>query len=547
MVANKYNFSTNKECSIITENQDSISLRQEEAKTQNNSTSAFQRRGFQATIEEYEREIQKLYQADYSPWIIGYSGGKDSTATLQLVWNAIAKLPNIDKQKKIYVISTNTLVENPIVANWVKQSLSAIQQSAQNQDLPFVTKQLTPNIKDTFWVNLLGRGYPAPRYKFRWCTDRLKIKPSNSFINSIVSYNGETILVLGTRKAESSNRSANMEKFAKERIRDKLSPNASLPGSYIYTPIEDWSNDDVWSFLMKTTNPWGNDNEDLLKMYEGATEDGECPLVVDDSTPSCGNSRFGCWVCTLVEKDKSMTAMIKNDSEKEWLQPLLDLRNAIDFRTDENDNFSEDGDRKLRDFRRMSGKIQLMPNGKEIPGPYLQEIREKWLGDLLRAQTYIQQNAPKEIQDIELITLEELREIRRIWVVDKHEIEDSLPQIYFEATGQTFPDKTMDDNSHLSSSDMQELKNVCGQDRMLYELSRDLLSLTFREKNKARRAGIFEKIEKTFEKYFFENKDEAIERAKQIDNERKYYHAQKKDHALRVTEDSREDSTHYDY
>ena len=136
-----------------------------------------------------------------------------------------------------------------------------------------------------------------------------------------------------------------MRKHEKGRERDRLSPNSKLPGSLIYSPIEDWTNDDVWFYLMQTRNPWGYDNRDLLGMYAGASADGECPLVVDDSTPSCGDSRFGCWVCTLVEQDKSMAAMIQNDEEKEWMMPLLDLRNALDFRGGPTDAEGEQRDR----------------------------------------------------------------------------------------------------------------------------------------------------------------------------------------------------------
>src|SRR5690606_34784092 len=171
--------------------------------------------------------------------------------------------------------------------------------------MPFSAHRLTPEPENTFWVTLIGRGYPAPRPKFRWCTERLKIMPSNSFITGIVHSAGEAVLVLGTRKAESAARSRAMERHERLRIRDRLSPNASLPGSLVYSPIEDWTNDDVWLFLMQVTNRWGINNRDLLTMYQGASSDGECPLVVDSSTPSCGDSRFGCWVCTLVDRDKS--------------------------------------------------------------------------------------------------------------------------------------------------------------------------------------------------------------------------------------------------
>jgi len=295
--------------------------------------SAFSALGFQATIAQLEDEIRALYTADDVPWIIGYSGGKDSTATLQLVWSAVAGLPEEERHKTVHVISTDTLVENPIVAAWVGNSLEIMKRSANMQNVPFIPHRLTPKVTESFWVNLIGRGYPAPRHKFRWCTERLKIRPSNTFINGIVSSSGEAILVLGTRKAESTRRAANMAKHEKGRERDRLSPNASLPGSLVYTPVEDWTNDDVWFYLMQAKNPWGYNNRDLLGMYAGASADGECPLVVDDSTPSCGDSRFGCWVCTLVEQDKSMTAMIQNDAEKEWMMPLLDLRNALDFRS----------------------------------------------------------------------------------------------------------------------------------------------------------------------------------------------------------------------
>ena len=225
--------------------------------------------------------------------------------------------------------------------------------------------------------------------------------------------------MLGTRKAESSGRAHRMTALEAQRVRDLLSPNAALPNCLVYSPVENWSNDDVWTFLMQTANPWGYSNKDLLSMYQGASPDGECPLVVDASTPSCGDSRFGCWVCTLVDKDKSMSAMIQNDEEKEWMLPLLELRNELDVADD----------RHLRDFRRMNGTVQLF-HDQPIPGPYTQEARERWLRKLLEAQTWIRGNGPAHVRSLELITLEELEEIRRIWVVDKHEFEDRLPAIY---------------------------------------------------------------------------------------------------------------------
>lgn len=211
------------------------------------------------------------------------------------------------------------------MSSWVDASLSRMRDVAASAGLPITPHKLTPEIEDSFWVNLIGKGYPAPRQKFRWCTDRLKIRPSNKFIREVVRQNGEAILVLGTRKAESQRRAASMAKHEARRVRERLSPNANLPNSLVYSPIEDWSNDDVWLFLMQVKNPWRHDNKSLLTMYEGASDGGECPLVVDTTTPSCGTSRFGCWVCTVVEKDRSMEAMIRTGlfgSEQEAVEVL---------------------------------------------------------------------------------------------------------------------------------------------------------------------------------------------------------------------------------
>ena len=176
------------------------------------------------TVQAVKEEIRELYLWDEVPWVIGYSGGKDSSAVLQLVWTAVAELPPEKRQKPIHVISTDTLVEQPIVAMWVDASHEKMRAAAREQGMPVVPHKLTPEVKDTYWVNLMGKGYPAPRKLFRWCTERLKIKPSNSFIREVVRESGEAILVLGTRKAESQKRAATMDRHEQQRVRE--SPDA---------------------------------------------------------------------------------------------------------------------------------------------------------------------------------------------------------------------------------------------------------------------------------------------------------------------------------
>ncbi|MEP0885257.1 DNA phosphorothioation system sulfurtransferase DndC [Microcoleus sp. FACHB-SPT15] len=459
-------------------------------------------------------EIQGLYCLDEVPWVVGYSGGKDSTAALQLVWNAIAALPKKKRTKPIHIISTDTLVENPIISAWVRQSLERMETSAQAKNLPFQPHPLKPSLEDTFWVNLLGKGYPAPRNKFRWCTARLKINPANRFVRDIVRANGETILILGTRKAESQKRASTMAKHAQGRIRDRLSPNASLPNSLIYTPIEDWSNDQVWLYLMQWENPWGYSNKELFQIYRGASADNECPLVIDTSTPSCGSSRFGCWVCTLVDRDKSMEAMLLNDESKEWMQALLDFRDELDFHTNE----KLEQERQNRDFRRITGNVQLFERNVEgskekevtnVPGPYIKAYRDELLIKLLKTQQEVRQKAPPEMQAIELISLEELSEIRRIWLEEKHEFDDSLPRIYHEVTGEFFLDPRLNaGNAYLGVDEWSILTELC-EDSMHLELMNRLLDTERQFQTMSRRVGLYEKLDKCCE-INFDSKDEAL-------------------------------------
>jgi len=470
----------------------------EALKNSGSRPSAFTERGMAKTVAALSEEIRELYLCDAVPWVVGYSGGKDSSAVLQLVWNAIRDLPPERRQKPIHVITTDTLVEQPLVAAWVDSSQAKMREAATTQGLPITPHKLTPEIEDSFWVNLIGKGYPAPRNKFRWCTERLKIRPSNKFIRDVVRQNGEAILVLGTRKAESQRRAATMAKHEARRVRERLSPNASLPNSLVYSPIEDWTNDDVWLYLMQAKNPWGHDNKSLLGMYQGASEGGECPLVVDTTTPSCGTSRFGCWVCTVVDKDRSMEAMIKNDEEKVWMTPLLELRNELD----------KPDDRDRRDFRRMNGSVQLF-HDRTIPGPYTKEWRERWLRRVLEAQRSARMEGPPEFRNLQLIALAELHEIRRIWLYEKHEFDDALPRIYEEVTGEKFP-KRVDEGNGLPADDWELLREVCDGDQVFFDLQVSLLGVERKFRGMSRRAGIYEALEDRLRTGIYGSEQEAV-------------------------------------
>ena len=490
-------------------------------------------------IEGLKETIRNLYRADEIPWVIGYSGGKDSTATLQLVWLALEELPREKRNKIVHVINTDTLVESPVISNWVKNSLEILDEAAEKKGLPFVTHRLTPKVDNTFWVNLLGRGYPFPRKKLRWCTDRLKIRPVNDFVKEKIAEHGEIILVIGTRKAESARRAKTMAYYEKKRVRELLSPSKTMVNELVFSPLENWNDNDVWIFLMQYKNPWGYSNNELLTLYKGATSDGECPMMIEKDLPSCGKSRFGCWVCTMVEKDKSMEAMIANDDEKAWMTPLLEFRNKFG---------DESKDRERRSFRKMQG--YLTGSYKQLHhGPYKKEIREEWLRELLEIQRNINENGPEEFADLELITMEELQAIRRIWVYEKHEFDDSVPYIYEDVFGKSFEDHEWIDTDSFKHDEWEILKNVVDdlfpEEELAFEMVYSLIDVENHANALNQRKGLISDLESCIKRTFYKNEDDATTYYLERTKRKKAFGAKYNEKALDSTYDNEFDGDEY--
>ncbi len=204
-----------------------------------------------------------------------------------------------------------------------------------------------------------------------------------------------------------------------------------------------------------------------------------------------------------------MSAMIQNDEEKEWMLPLLELRNELDIVDD----------KPLRDWRRMHGGITLF-HDQPVHGPYTQEAREHWLRRVLEAQTWIRNEGPEAMRAMELISLPELHEIRRIWVYEKHEIEDSLPGIYAAVTGEPFPGKALTDQVALGADDISILRDICGDDPLHFEMTRSLLSVERRYRTMARRAGLLNEMEDVIRRSFYEGVEDASERARDLSKAR---------------------------
>lgn len=334
-------------------------------------------------------QMREIYLADKRPWIVGYSGGKDSSAVLQMVYYMLKDLPPKQRHKTVHVVCNDTLVETPPIVEHMTKTLDAIAVASQQDGLPIVTKKTTPPLKSRFFVKVIGRGYPAPTRVFRWCTDHMKIRPTNAYIKEQISKAGEVIIILGTRRSESTQRARTIQHYQDLHGDGLLRPHGSLSGAYIYPPIQELELEDVWAYLLQVMPPWGTNNRNLWLLY-GKASGRDCPLVVDDTTQPCGNSRFGCWTCTVVRKDKSMEGLI--DNGEEWMEPLLEYR---DWLKEIREN------KKLRKRKRRDGTV--------APGPFTLRAREMMFRRLMDVE--------KEV-GIELIPKEEKYEIQRLWELD---------------------------------------------------------------------------------------------------------------------------------
>ena len=350
--------------------------------------------------------IDQYAYADKSdrPWIIGFSGGKDSTVLLTLVWIALQRIKQdlpypFQLRRPVYVVCNDTMVENPIISSYIDDVLVKIEEGARDQGIPIIVKKTVPKLEESFWINVIGKGYPVPNNTFRWCTDKLKIRPTSNFLLEQIDEKGEAIVLLGTRYEESTSRERSMKKHEVQGKR--LSKHNTNANTYVYAPIKELMLEEIWYIINTVSSPWGFDNSILFQIYADASaDDYECPTVVTNKThSSCGQSRFGCWTCTVVKQDKSMTALI--DNGQHWMKPLLGYRNRLVKDRNISDNRSE---------TRRNGAVAVDEDGHN-QGNYTSGYRAKLLKELLEIQKQVQEERPH----VTLITNQELIAIQVTW------------------------------------------------------------------------------------------------------------------------------------
>lgn len=482
-------------------------------------------------LSEFVAETQRVYLADTRPWVIGYSGGKDSSAVMVLVYFALLGLKPDERHKPVFVVASDTLVETPIVVDHVNSSLAGIERGAKLENLPITSHKVTPKVAETFWSNLLGKGYPAPTRNFRWCTERMKIDPVSDFIKDKVSQYDEVVVILGSRSEESASRA---QVIAKHKIDGTvLAKHTTLSNAFIYTPIDTWKVDEVWKILrqchlkreetskstrniwvnkygLEWDNPWGGRNLKLWNLYKDSSGQGECPLVIDESTPSCGNSRFGCWTCTVVTKDRAMESLIQNGEE--WMLPLLKFRNILSRST------SPKLKKRYRSHIRRDGRLAfktLKEDGEKIltddytTGPYKLRYRQKALRMLLQIQKRL---SAQQQKDLELITIPELHAIRHEWLNDPNEPDwdDSLPQIFREVYGRDL-DWSVDDTNQFGQEESKLLNEITPLHGVSPQMIKKLINLEISMSGLNRRVGIFKEIGKLIQQDW-ESAEEIIQK-----------------------------------
>ena len=420
------------------------------------------------TFEDLISEIRYVYESDDRPWIIGYSGGKDSTTVVELVYEMLLSMAPVDRHKNVYIISSDTLIENPLIKTYLSKMNKLLGEAAVKDGLPIKSYMVTPEHNNTFWTNVIGKGLPTPRMNgtFRWCTDRLKIKPSADKIKGIMADEGkEVVVLLGVRKAESQARKRRIE--GRELANRLLNRHETIPNAYVYNPIVELTTDDVWDILLEHNDgrtPWNSDNNELVTLYSDA-DSGECPFAGmsnSGQTQSCGQSRFGCWVCTVVKEDKSLNGFIRTGHRE--LIPLAEFRTWIMSIRDK----SEFREKKHRD-----GTVYQTKDGNMGYGPFTWETRKLILKKLLETQQEI---------GYELITLEELKAIDEIWDNELDLSRRTLVNLYFDLMGERLPWDEYKE-ALIDEETVEHIDRLCNAHDVPTELVRNMIQSVYRNKN----------------------------------------------------------------
>lgn len=329
--------------------------------------------------------ITAAYKHDPYPWIVAYSGGKDSTALVKLLFQGLLRIR--ERSKTVTVVYCDTGVEVPLASSLARKALSGLEREARAFQLPIRTRILSPSPQDRFFVKVIGRGYPPPTDKFRWCTDRLRINPVSRFLAD-EGLSCATIL-LGIRESESLTRLVTINQ---NRTEDRFwNRQKGVSNRRLFMPILDYSLEDVWRVNLLIDRPRSLRAKQVADLYADAS--GECPTLHDVKGAPCGKARFGCWTCTVAKHGVTLRNLISSGEHN--LRPLLRFRLWLE------------GERN-----NPMNRWPRRRNGSPGPGPMTLQWRRRALGRLLTAEKQ---------SGFALITAEEIDAIHKEWAADDGE------------------------------------------------------------------------------------------------------------------------------
>lgn len=329
----------------------------------------------------------KAYGSEYRHWSIAFSGGKDSTATVTFIHWLIAT-GQIDAPETLTVLYADTRQEIPVLNSVAMALLDDI----SNDDIN--TKVVLPEIDNRFYVYMLGRGIAPPSNTFRWCTDRIKIKPMLAELEQKHAQHGHKFLqITGVRMGESAARD--------QRISISCTSNKGECGQGWFqsmgsdavadtlAPIVHWRTCFVWDWLYL----WSNDQFAQKHGYER----GHRFEYVGDIAAAYGDGdvRTGCIGCMLASRDVALDNLVQSNPE---YIPLLEIRPVL-----EQLKHASSRIRKANPERTKAGNYAQ--NGQRM-GPLTMEARVWGLEQILDIQ---------ERARVDLINREEESRIRELW------------------------------------------------------------------------------------------------------------------------------------
>jgi 3'-phosphoadenosine 5'-phosphosulfate sulfotransferase (PAPS reductase)/FAD synthetase len=202
---------------------------------------------------------------DFETYIVGVSGGKDSTAAA--IW-ALDNLPS----EKVYLVHNPTGAAWPETMEYLRQLEQVLKpiEHVRSGDRPLPLRRDGRPRDDwysapTLFEMVRGRGR-WPSFWQRYCTRYLKQVPIRQYAHEI---SDNPILILGSRADESKGR----EGLPQFDLNDSGYKDWVRYRTPVYYPILNWTELDVWEFL-------GSEDIEPNPIYE----------YVD---------RCGCWCCPL--------------------------------------------------------------------------------------------------------------------------------------------------------------------------------------------------------------------------------------------------------